>query len=63
MIPADAVADCHYSGVFMLKTNSRTLRIGDTAPQFSLPTANRDIVQLSDYRGKRLVIVFIRGTW
>jgi peroxiredoxin len=47
----------------MLKTNSRTLRIGDTAPHFSLPTANRDIVQLSDYRGKRLVIVFIRGTW
>jgi peroxiredoxin len=47
----------------MLKTNSETLQIGDTAPNFALPTANRDIVRLSDYRGKRLVVVFIRGTW
>jgi peroxiredoxin len=47
----------------MLKTNSETLQIGDKAPNFALPTANRDIVRLSDYRGKRLVVVFIRGTW
>jgi len=47
----------------MLKTNSDTLRIGDVAPDFVLPTADRTNVHLSDYRGKPLVIVFIRGTW
>jgi len=47
----------------MLKPNSDTLRTGDAAPDFALPTADRNIVQLSDYRGKPLVIAFIRGTW
>jgi len=47
----------------MLKPNSDTLRTGDEAPDFALPTADRNIVQLSDYRGRPLVIVFIRGTW
>ena len=47
----------------MLKPNSDTLHTGDTAPDFALPTADRKIVRLSDYRGKPLVIVFIRGTW
>ena len=47
----------------MLKTRSKTLKPGDTAPQFELPTVERQIVRLSDYRGKAVVIVFIRGTW
>ena len=47
----------------MLKANSDTLHAGDPAPDFALPTADRKIVRLSDYRGKPLVIVFIRGTW
>jgi peroxiredoxin len=47
----------------MLKTNSETLRTGDAAPDFALPTADRSIVRLADYRGKPLAIVFIRGTW
>ena len=47
----------------MLKTTSKTLRPGDTAPDFALPTADGQIVRLSDFRGKPLVIVFIRGTW
>ncbi len=47
----------------MLKANSETLHPGDTAPDFALPTAGRSIVRLADYRGKPLVLVFIRGTW
>ena len=47
----------------MLKSQSETLKPGDAAPEFELPTVDREIVRLSDYRGKPLVIVFIRGTW
>ena len=47
----------------MLKPNSETLHIGDVAPDFGLPTADGIIIQLADYRGKPLAIVFIRGTW
>jgi len=47
----------------MLKPNSDTLKVGDTAPDFALPSADRAIMRLSGYRGKPLVIAFIRGTW
>ena len=47
----------------MLTSESKTLRIGDPAPEFALPAADRKTMRLSDYRGKPLVLVFIRGTW
>ena len=47
----------------MLKPASATLNPGDPAPDFELPTAARKLVRLSDFRGKRLVLIFIRGTW
>jgi peroxiredoxin Q/BCP len=47
----------------MLKTASDTLSPGDPAPDFTLPTIDHTKVGLKDYRGKPLVIVFIRGTW
>jgi len=47
----------------MLKPTSHTLQAGDAAPEFALPTVDREIVRLSDCRGKILVVVFIRGTW
>jgi peroxiredoxin len=47
----------------MLKAASETLKIGDTAPDFALPTADGGTVRLADYRGKPLALVFIRGTW
>jgi peroxiredoxin len=47
----------------MLKTESKTLHVGDPAPGFELPTADRTIIRLSDYAGKPLALVFIRGTW
>jgi peroxiredoxin len=47
----------------MLKPTSDTLKTGDTAPEFELPTIERKMVRLSDYRGRPLALVFIRGTW
>jgi peroxiredoxin len=47
----------------MLKPNSDTLQVGGRAPEFALPTADRQMVRLSDYSRRLLVIVFIRGTW
>jgi peroxiredoxin len=47
----------------MLKQSSDTLNIGDRAPDFALPTADRQTVRLSQFRGGRVVVVFIRGTW
>jgi peroxiredoxin len=39
-------------------------KIGERAPQFSLPTAAGSTVSLSDYAGKsKLVLVFYRGYW
>jgi peroxiredoxin len=47
----------------VLKPESKTLQAGDAAPDFTLPTADRTMVRLSDYLGRPLAIVFIRGTW
>ena len=47
----------------MLKTESQTLHIGEAAPAFELPTADRTMIRLSEYAGKPLALVFIRGTW
>jgi peroxiredoxin len=41
-----------------------TPKIGERAPQFSLPAATGSTVSLSDYAGKsKLVVVFYRGYW
>jgi peroxiredoxin Q/BCP len=47
----------------MLRTSSRTLDVGDPAPAFDLPTASRSRVRLADFRGRCLLVIFIRGTW
>jgi peroxiredoxin len=47
----------------MLRAISDTLKAGDTAPEFALPTIGRIVIRLSDFHGKPLVLIFIRGTW
>ncbi len=47
----------------MLKAESETLRAGDMAPDFTLSKADGTAVRLTDYGGKPLAIIFIRGTW
>ncbi len=34
------------------------LRVGDPAPDFSLPSSNGEMVRLSDFRGKSAVVLF-----
>lgn len=34
-----------------------TLKVGDTAPDFTLPDSSRKPVKLSDFRGKKVVIL------
>jgi peroxiredoxin len=36
--------------------------VGDTAPDFTLPSLDGDPVSLSDYRGKR-VALFMWASW
>jgi len=39
-------------------------KVGDTAPQFSLPSTKGTNVALKDYAGKtKIVLVFYRGDW
>jgi AhpC/TSA family len=39
-------------------------RVGEPAPEFTLPDANGRPVALADYRGKKgVVLVFYRGYW
>lgn len=38
--------------------------VGDPAPDFTLPTFAGDTVTLSEFRGKReVILVFYRGSW
>jgi len=39
------------------------LKLGEQAPQFSLPASDGRTVSLKDYGGKNLVLVFYRGYW
>jgi peroxiredoxin len=38
-----------------------TLKVGDVAPDFSLPATTTDPLALSDYRGKKNVVVAFYG--
>lgn len=39
------------------------LPVGTKAPDFSLPDANGDLIRLSDYRGRNVVLVFYPLDW
>jgi cytochrome oxidase Cu insertion factor (SCO1/SenC/PrrC family) len=39
------------------------VQVGQPAPNFTLEAADGHKVSLSDYRGKRVVLVFYRGQW
>lgn len=41
----------------MPRTTSQTLKVGDSAPDFTLKTANREDWHLSDFRGKKNVVL------
>lgn len=39
-------------------TETQTLKVGDEAPDFTLPGVNVETVKLSEYRGKNVVLAF-----
>jgi peroxiredoxin Q/BCP len=39
------------------------LNVGDYAPDFKLPATHSRTVQLSDFRGKNVVLVFFPQAW
>ena len=41
----------------MPRAESKTLKVGDTAPDFTLKTASREDWHLSDFRGKKNVVL------
>lgn len=41
----------------MPRAESKTLKVGDAAPDFTLKTANREDWHLSDFRGKKNVVL------
>lgn len=52
------------AAVAMAQASSSTLKLGDKAPDFSLPNGDGKIVSLSEYLGRGpLVLVFYRGFW
>jgi peroxiredoxin Q/BCP len=44
-----------------MTTESRFITLGDPAPDFTLPAVDGRQVSLKDFRGKHIVLVFLRG--
>ena len=52
------------SNLLMIAVLATVPKVGDTAPQFSLPSTKGTSVALKDYNGKsKVVLVFYRGYW
>lgn len=51
-------------GVGLIATELDRIKIGQPAPDFSLEDVNGNTMTLSDFRGKKnVVLVFYRGYW
>lgn len=47
-----------------MQNTTKTLKVGDMAPDFELSDHNKNIVRLSDWRGKKnVVLVFYPLAW
>ena len=51
-------------GPDLAATDLNRIKVGQTAPDFSLENADGNVITLSDFRGKKtVVLVFYRGYW
>lgn len=49
------------TALLVLVAFGSTPKVGERAPQFSLPASDGRTVALKDFAGKKLVLVFYRG--
>ncbi len=47
----------------MFKDHSDALVRGDQAPEFELQTATGETITDRDLRGRKSLVLFLRGTW
>jgi cytochrome oxidase Cu insertion factor (SCO1/SenC/PrrC family) len=51
-------------GADLAPTDLNRIKVGQPAPDFSLENADGNVITLSDFRGKKtVVLVFYRGYW
>ena len=51
-------------GPDLAATDLNRIKVGQPAPDFSLENADGNVITLSDFRGKKtVVLVFYRGYW
>ena len=51
-------------GPDLAPTDLNRIKVGHAAPDFSLENADGNVITLSDFRGKKtVVLVFYRGYW
>lgn len=51
-------------GAGLPPTDLERIKLGDTAPDFSLKSKDGEVVTLSSFRGRKaVVLVFYRGHW
>lgn len=65
-LPPEIVNTMHHATEELLQSGvmDRVLKVGDQAPQFSLPDHNGDIVDSADLLSQGpLVVGFYRGVW
>ena len=65
-LPSETVNTMHQATEELLQSGimDRVLKVGDQAPQFSLPDHNGDMVSSADLLSKGpLVVGFYRGIW
>ena len=52
------------NGADLAATDLERVKVGQSAPDFTLQSHDRKNISLSDYRGKKsVVLVFYRGHW
>jgi peroxiredoxin len=51
--------DAHYDGEVFI--DSSTVPVGSVAPDFTLPDDSGHMRSLAEFRGRKVVLVFLRG--
>ncbi len=67
MAPTNSVAYAQLGpkdGMELKPTDLERIKVGDTAPDFTLENLDGNRISLSDFQGKKnVILVFYRGQW